>query len=310
MSGESRSHPREKFEPLVTRPIELDALGTELTICFKDIGGPCEIKTCYGDICKIVNALRDYSKMLRMVCEEWNLQGFERITFENHADKLEEISKKYQAGIGYDYDQAVEKCQKKRAKKQRDEDVGGEAMEMAYLKAQRMAAKQAQDNSAPSQTGEPSGKGQSDVPLKVEQVGYYDILDDDGVIFWVDVSGVPPKMQAEARLLDGSSYDPNCFGVCVNYNFKQCQFSLVTDTEASEGYPSNLYYMDSSGDKHWFTAELTQTFMEQAFLACVQAAAQESMKISPTKQQAKESAALEAAEYCRFTEEEESEAEI
>ena len=78
MSDNNWSLPREKFEPLTTQPIALDALGTELSICFQDLEGPCEIKTCYGDICKIVNALRDYSKMLRMVCEEWNLQGLDR----------------------------------------------------------------------------------------------------------------------------------------------------------------------------------------------------------------------------------------
>lgn len=37
-------------------------------------------------------------------------QPYHRAVYELHADKLEEISKKYQAGIGYDYDKAVEKC--------------------------------------------------------------------------------------------------------------------------------------------------------------------------------------------------------
>lgn len=85
--------PREKFEPITVQPLELDALGTELMICFQDLGGPREIRTCYGDICKIVNTLRDYARILRMVCEEWNLQGEHRAIYEIHADKLEEISK-------------------------------------------------------------------------------------------------------------------------------------------------------------------------------------------------------------------------
>ncbi len=139
MSEENRGLPREKFEPVAVQPIELEALGTELTICFQAVNGPCEIRTCYGDICKIVNTLRDYARILRMVCEEWNLQGYHRAIYEAHADKLEKISKKYQAGIGYDYDKAVEKCRKNRAKKQRDSDVGGEAMAMALLMAQRAA---------------------------------------------------------------------------------------------------------------------------------------------------------------------------
>jgi len=97
MSDKPLNLPREKFEPVISQPMEIDALGAELEICFQDIGGLCSIKTCYGDICKIVNALQDYSRMLCMVCDEWNLQGFHRATYEHHAEVLERISKKFQA---------------------------------------------------------------------------------------------------------------------------------------------------------------------------------------------------------------------
>lgn len=132
----------EKFEPVVSQSLKLDALGTELNICFQTLNGPCEIKTCYGDICKVVNALRDYARILRMVCEEWDLQGYHQAAYVLHADKLETISKKYQASIGYDYDKAVRKCRERQEKVQHDSDVGGEAMAMAYLKAQRLAEKE------------------------------------------------------------------------------------------------------------------------------------------------------------------------
>ncbi len=135
--------PREQFEPVLSQPMEIDALGAELEIFFEDIGGPCHIKTCYGDICKIVNALRDYSRMLHMVCDEWNLQGFHRATYEVHAEALERISKKFQAGIRYDYDAAVEKCHRKMAKKSREDDVGEDAMVLMLRKAQRAADKKA-----------------------------------------------------------------------------------------------------------------------------------------------------------------------
>ena len=172
MSDETLDLPREEFEPVVSQPLELDALGTELSICFQDLDGPCEIKTCYGDICKIVNALRDYAKMLRMVCGEWDLQGYHRAVYELHADKLEEISKKYQAGIGYDYDKAVEKCRKKREKQQRDDDVGGEAMAMAYLKARQTAQakeRKAADKNAESHSAVPvDAAAKTDFPWSEE----------------------------------------------------------------------------------------------------------------------------------------------
>lgn len=83
----------------------------------------------------------NYSRMLEMVCDQWDLHGFHRVTYEYHAEKLRAIAKKYQAGIHYDYDAAVEKCRKKQAKKQRDDDPGGDALDLAFLKAQREHAK-------------------------------------------------------------------------------------------------------------------------------------------------------------------------
>lgn len=141
---------REQFEPVISQPMEIDALGAELEIFFDDIGGPCHIKTCYGDVCKIVNALRDYARMLRMVCDEWNLQGFHRATYEIHADTLERISKKYQKGIRYDYDAAIEKCRRKAEKKRQEDDVGEDALVLLLRKSQRAADKKVDKRSVPT----------------------------------------------------------------------------------------------------------------------------------------------------------------
>ena len=80
-----------------------------------------------------------YSRLLGMVCDTWDLQGFHRAKYEFYADKLWEIADKFQGGIGYDYDAALERCRKKQGKKPRDEDVGGEALAMGLLKAQQAA---------------------------------------------------------------------------------------------------------------------------------------------------------------------------
>ena len=109
--------PREEYESVVSRPVDMERMGTEILLSVFDIGGNHEIKTCYGDIYKVVNALRDYSRMLEMVCDSWGLQGFHRASYEFHAEKLREIAGKFQAGIGYDYDAAVERCEKRRGKK-------------------------------------------------------------------------------------------------------------------------------------------------------------------------------------------------
>ena len=108
--------PREEYEPVVSRPVDLEFMGMEVILSVFDIKGDHEIRTCYGDICKTVNALRDYSKLLTMVCDTWDLHGFHRIKYEFYAEKLREIADKLQAGIGYDYDAAMEQCEKRKGK--------------------------------------------------------------------------------------------------------------------------------------------------------------------------------------------------
>ncbi len=123
---------REIFEPIMNRPVKMEELlKQELIFSYIDLDGSHELKTCYGDILKTINALMDYTRMLRMVCDQWNLQGFHRATYEYHADKLQEIARKYPAAIGYDYDAAVEKCRKKQERKQCQDDIGEDAMTLA-----------------------------------------------------------------------------------------------------------------------------------------------------------------------------------
>lgn len=141
MDNEALDMPRELYEPVLAQPLEIEELGRELLICFDDLDGPCEIRTCYGDIRKIIDTLMDYARLLEMACDQWDLQGYHRAVYELRAEDLRKISRKYQEGIRYDYEAALEKCRKKRERKQRDDDVGGEAMALGYRKAQREAAK-------------------------------------------------------------------------------------------------------------------------------------------------------------------------
>ena len=132
---DSERFPQEKFQPILEQSMLLDSVlqAEEVKIVFRDIKqGDVHIKTCYGDIYKVVNALRDYSRLLTMTCEAWGLTGFHKATYEYYAQKAKEIADKYQAAIGYDYDKALEKCRKKQAKKKDTEasDVGGEALEL------------------------------------------------------------------------------------------------------------------------------------------------------------------------------------
>lgn len=109
--------PSATYEPQLSASIDLErCLSGEVLLHVFDLSGTHEVKTCYGDVVKIVNALRDYAKLLETVCDEWELGGFHRATYEYQAEKLRQIADKLQRGIGYDYDAAVRKCQKLRGK--------------------------------------------------------------------------------------------------------------------------------------------------------------------------------------------------
>ena len=53
------------------------------------------------------------------------------------ADKLRSIARKYQEAIGYDYKAAMAKCEAKRKKQCTDDDVGGDALELAAKRGRR-----------------------------------------------------------------------------------------------------------------------------------------------------------------------------
>lgn len=141
--------PREIYEPVLSHTIEMEEyLKQELTLSYIDVDGSHELRTCYGDILKTINALMDYTHMLELVCEQWNLTGFHKATYEYHARKLREIAEKFQTAIGYDYVAAVEKCRKKQARKKRSDDVGEDALTLTVRRQQNAAEKKAEEKKA------------------------------------------------------------------------------------------------------------------------------------------------------------------
>lgn len=159
-------YPREIYEPVLAHPIEMEAyLKQELTLSYVNLDGPHELQTCYGDILKTINALMDYTHMLDLVCEQWNLTGFHRATYEYHAGKLREIAEKFQKAIGYDYAAAVEKCRKKQARKQRSDDIGEDALTLTIRRQQNAAAEKAGETE-PKQPEPSAAERSSPYPAK------------------------------------------------------------------------------------------------------------------------------------------------
>lgn len=138
--------PAAKFEPATTATVEMteiDEMGQEAILRFTDAGrlgcpgGDRELRTCYGDLYVIVNALRDYANMLESVIPEWGLTGYHAAVYELHAARCREIAVKYAAAIGYDYDKAMERCLKRRAKDSSSDDTGLDGLEALAQKRRK-----------------------------------------------------------------------------------------------------------------------------------------------------------------------------
>lgn len=143
--------PAAKFEPSMTTTVEMaeiDGMEQGTVLCFTDVGksgNPSEtkeVRTCYGDLYVIVNALRDYANLLESVIDEWNLAGFHAATYEFHATRCRKIAGKYAAAIGYDYDKAVERCEKRRARCSSGEDTGRDGLEALVRRQERKPPKE------------------------------------------------------------------------------------------------------------------------------------------------------------------------
>ena len=142
--------PAAQFEPSMTATVEMseiDGMEQGAVLRFTDVGKsgkPSEIKTvctCYGDLYVIVNALRDYANLLESVIAEWNLTGFHAATYELHAARCRKIAGKYAAAIDYDYDKAVERCEKRRSRGSSGEDTGMDGLEALVRRQEHKSQK-------------------------------------------------------------------------------------------------------------------------------------------------------------------------
>ena len=142
--------PVEKFEHLASMTVEMteiDGIEQGAILCFTDVGRSGksnevnELRTCYGDLYVIVNALRDYANILDSVIEEWSLTGYHAATYELHAVRCRKIAMKYATAIGYDYDKAVERCERRRAKGDRSGDTGMDGLEALVRKQENISTK-------------------------------------------------------------------------------------------------------------------------------------------------------------------------
>lgn len=116
------------FEPVFERTIEINDLDDSMVLSCLTEKGQRAIPTCPGDIYKTVNVLMDYSRLLDLAVEQWGIEGFQKAVYEIHAEQYRALAKKYASGIGYDYEMALKKCQKKMEQQKKDLGMGEDAL--------------------------------------------------------------------------------------------------------------------------------------------------------------------------------------
>lgn len=134
-----RYHLNRVYEPSMTKVAYLTEVYGNKPVVTIDCPGfkkgeSFQIRTCYGAVIAVCNALEDYANALDGGIVDWELKGFKAAVYELHAARLRGISRQFAQAIGYDYLKTMADCEKKRKKKRRDDDVGEEALALLSKK--------------------------------------------------------------------------------------------------------------------------------------------------------------------------------
>lgn len=89
------------------------------------------LKSCEGDLICICNIIRDYNNILQKKLDTEPIEGFARANMEHYIQRHYNIYEKLSTQLGYDWDQAIEKCYKSNKKdRSQSADVGEDALNL------------------------------------------------------------------------------------------------------------------------------------------------------------------------------------
>lgn len=131
-------------------------------------GQELHFKICPGDLQIVCNVLFDYCNMLsEMLADppdgvDENTIGIWKARYEYYLERVQKIRGKIETGIGYSTEKAIEKCNKRKPKK--DDDIGEDALVMAM---KNRLSKKKEDKDAKSQTE--TSKAETDKPVRQNQ---------------------------------------------------------------------------------------------------------------------------------------------
>ena len=116
----------------------------EVDISYYDLKGhDLHMSLAPGDLIKICNVLHDYTDLLVTLAElngDDESKRFTNAFYMDYVNRLKKIQGKIETTLGYKVEKAIEKCNKRRLKKDSDQDIGEDALVLA-VKARANKAK-------------------------------------------------------------------------------------------------------------------------------------------------------------------------
>lgn len=143
-----------EMSAMITDEVE-KAEAANIPIQFYNLKSQCYqgIHVSEGDVYVIINAMADYADILmESIALSGGKLGYKEAFCEVHANRCRKISMQLQEQVGYNREEAIEKCRKNHRyyggnEKEDSGDVGEEAMYLA-LKLRREKAENAEKGSA------------------------------------------------------------------------------------------------------------------------------------------------------------------
>lgn len=138
-----------EMSAMITEEIER-AEAANIPIQFYNLNSHCYqgIHVSEGDMYVIINAMVDYADILMesIALSDKNL-GYKEAFYKIHADRCRKISEQLQGQIGYNREEAIERCRKKHRyygddKEDNSSDVGEDAMYLALKRRSEKAQKE------------------------------------------------------------------------------------------------------------------------------------------------------------------------
>ncbi len=108
---------------------EKEQAGIEIEYYTLD-GQKPKIHMCPGDLQVICNVMHDYSALLEESLKDKS--GMEGAIYKIHSLRCKKIQRIIEQALGYDVEKTIEKCRKKRGKK--EDDIGEDALILAARK--------------------------------------------------------------------------------------------------------------------------------------------------------------------------------